>query len=126
MWAGCLSDRLQRPAKPKRALIHESFCSGTLAEQIAFEGLTIPFQIVSASDKKALARRFIASRAGAQHLFKSMADQVAGEGFCCIHGKVCRLVGQSAACLVNLSPSTGAETEVLRSRPGLETTLVLQ
>ena len=92
MWAGCLSDRLQRPAKPKRALIHESFCSGTLAEQIAFEGLTIPFQTVSASDKKALARRFIASRAGAQHLFKSMADQVAGEGFCCIHGKVCRLV----------------------------------
>ena len=100
MWAVCARSREQRPAaglhkaRPSRALVHESFCGGTLAETVSMKGIGIPFRTVSASDSKPLARKYMMAQDVAEHVFSNMNDQAAESGFCHTHGKVCRLHGR--------------------------------
>ena len=91
-WASSLRVRVQRPAKPKRCILHEAFCAGAMTEAMAMKGADIPFRSLSASDRKPLSRKFLAAGTSVEHIFADIAEQALGEGHCYIHGRRCKLV----------------------------------
>jgi len=93
-WTGCRHVRLQRPENPKRALLHEAVCAGAMAESVAMRAAGVPFRSISASDRKPVARRFIAAKASVEHVFKDMVDQLNGEGYCFTHARKCKLAAE--------------------------------
>jgi site-specific DNA-cytosine methylase len=50
----------------------------------------IDFEVVSGSEAKVHARKFMQNNAPCRHIFSSLTDQVNGSGVCDVHdGKVC-------------------------------------